>query len=162
MIAVTGGEPEYEMGEYLGFSSEVKAAATLYGISDLLSIGEGYPDEIQKVHESPAVTEALMLHGPAFDNFLGAGILSDPAKALDASPLGHIRGNLPPFLIMHGTADTLVSPKQSSRLYEALSEKGDDVTFIEVEGAGHGDIFWYQPQVIGTVTDWFRTRLMCR
>lgn len=157
MIAVTGGDPGLEKGENLGFSSEVQAAATLYGISDLRSIGEGYPDEIQKVHASPAVTEALMLHGPAFGSFPGAGILSDPAKALEASPLGHIRENLPPFLIMHGTVDTLVSPKQSSRLYEALSEKGNDVSYVTVEGAGHGDLFWYQPQLIETVTGWFRT-----
>lgn len=157
MIAVTGGDPGLEKGENLGFSSEVQAAATLYGISDLRSIGEGYPDEIQKVHASPAVTEALMLHGPAFGSFPGAGILSDPAKALEASPLGHIRENLPPFLIMHGIADTLVSPKQSSRLYEALSEKGNDVSYVTVEGAGHGDLFWYQPQLIETVTGWFRT-----
>lgn len=156
MIAVTGGDHDLEKGEYLDFSSEVQAAATLYGISSLLDIGEGFPDEIQKVHESPSVTEALMLHGPAFGSFPGAGISSDPAKALEASPLGHIRENLPPFLIMHGTADTLVSPKQSFRLYEVLSEKGNDVTYVTVDGAGHGDLFWYQPQLIGTVTDWFR------
>lgn len=155
MLAVTGGDPDYEKGEYAGFSSDVQAAATLYGISSLLNIGEGYSDDIRRVHESPSVTEALMLHGPAFGNFPGAGILSDPAKALDASPLGHIRGNLPPFLIMHGTADTLVSPRQSTQLYEALAGKGNDVTYIAVEAAGHGDLNWYQPQIIRTVTDWF-------
>ena len=29
---------------------------------------------------------------------------------LDASPLGHVSGNEPPFLLLHGSADPLVSP----------------------------------------------------
>ena len=50
-------------------SSDVQAVVSLYGISDLLSIGEGYSDEIQKVHESPAVTEALLVNGCRFQHF---------------------------------------------------------------------------------------------
>lgn len=73
-------------------SHRTQAAATLYGISNLLNIGEGFPQAIQKVHQSPAVTEALLVHGSAFRDWPGATIASDPQKALAASPMGHIRG----------------------------------------------------------------------
>ncbi len=159
MAGTTNGETEFDAGDFLDYSSDVQAAVTIYGISNLLNIGEGFPEEIQDVHHSPSVTEALLLHGPAFRTFAGAAITSDPEKALQASPMGHIDEKEPPFLIMHGSADTLVSPEQSSQLYRALQEKGNDSTYILVEGAEHGDITWYQPTVINTVVGWFKKHL---
>ncbi|MDM0122606.1 alpha/beta hydrolase [Variovorax arabinosiphilus] len=159
MLGMTNGERAFDKGAFLDKSSDVEAAVTLYGISDLRSIGEGFPDAVQKVHQSPAVTEALLLNGPAFGTFVGASIGSDPGKALAASPLGHVEGSKPPFLIMHGTADTLVSPMQSAHLYEALKAGQNKVDYILVEGAGHGDLHWYQAPVIDRVVNWFRQSL---
>lgn len=160
MMGTTNGEDEFNVGEYTDYSSDVQAAVTIYGISNLMNIGEGYPEAIQKVHESPAVTEALLFYGPAFAEFAGKSILSNPEKAMDASPLGHVKANMPPFLIMHGSADNLVSPVQSEQLYKALIEKGNKVDYVVVEGAGHGDIYWYQPTVINKVVEWFKENLM--
>lgn len=162
MMGTTNGEDEFNVGEYTDYSSDVQAAVTIYGISNLMNIGEGYPEAIQKVHESPVVTEALLIHGPAFAEFAGKSILSDPEKAMNASPLGHVKANMPPFLIMHGSADKLVSPVQSEQLYKALIEKGNKVDYVVVEGAGHGDIYWYQPTVINKVVEWFKENLMGR
>lgn len=36
--------------------------------------GEGFPDEIEKIHHSKAITEALLVHGAAFRTFCGANI----------------------------------------------------------------------------------------
>lgn len=160
MMGTTNGEKSFDVGDFTDFSSDVQAAVTIYGISNLLNIGEGYSEEIQKVHASPAVTEALLIHGPAFADFAGKSILSDPQKAMDASSLGHVKGNMPPFLIMHGSADKLVSPVQSEQLYEALKKKGNKVDYVVVEGAGHGDLYWYQPALINKVVDWFKVNLM--
>lgn len=160
MMGTTNGEKSFDVGDFTDFSSDVQAAVTIYGISNLLNIGEGYSEEIQKVHASPAVTEALLIHGPAFADFAGKSILSDPQKAMDASPLGHVKDNMPPFLIMHGSADKLVSPVQSEQLYEALKKKGNKVDYVVVEGAGHGDLYWYQPALINKVVDWFKVNLM--
>lgn len=162
MMGTTNGEDEFNVGEYTDYSSDVQAAVTIYGISNLMNIGEGYPEAIQKVHESPVVTEALLIHGPAFAEFACKSILSDPEKAMNASPLGHVKANMPPFLIMHGSADKLVSPVQSEQLYKALIEKGNKVDYVVVEGAGHGDIYWYQPTVINKVVEWFKENLMGR
>ena len=125
MVAVTGNEKEFDKGDNLHVDSTVQAAATLYGISDLRNIGAGFDEAIQKVHQSPAVTEALLVNGVAFNEYPGASILSDSDKALAASSLGHIKKNLPPFLIMHGTEDKLVSPVQSEQLCKQLSAKAE-------------------------------------
>ena len=157
MVGTTNGEKEFDQGDYLDQSSDVQAAVTIYGISNLLNIGEGYSDAIQQVHASPAVTEALLVHGPAFADFAGASILSDPEKAMKASPLGHVKEHMPPFLIMHGSNDRLVSPVQSEQLFKALTEKGNQATYVTVEGAGHGDLYWFQQPVIERVVSWFQT-----
>ncbi|MDU4356253.1 alpha/beta hydrolase [Phytobacter diazotrophicus] len=159
MLGTTNGEKEYDKGDYPEQSSDVQGVATIYGISNLLNIGEGFPEQIQQVHRSAAVTEALLVHGAAFRTFAGATIDSDPKKALAASPMGHITGHEPPFLIMHGSADTLVSPQQSAQLYQALKAKKETVEYVLVEGAEHGDIHWYQPQVIDHVVGWFKHTL---
>lgn len=159
MMALTNGDKSFEQGDFLNQSSDVQAAATLYGISNLLNIGEGFPAAIQKVHESPAVTEALLVHGSAFRDWPGAAIGSDKAKALAASPMGHLGGKKPPFLIMHGSADTLVSPQQSAQLYKALKAEGNKADYVLLEGAEHGDDHWYQQPVIDRVVSWFKDTL---
>lgn len=153
MVAVTGNEKQFDKGDNLHVDSTVQAAATLYGISDLRNIGAGFDKAIQKVHQSPAVTEALLVNGVAFNEYPGASILSDSDKALAASSLGHIKKNLPPFLIMHGTEDKLVSPVQSEQLYEALKQNGNRVTYVKVEGATHGDTVWFQKPIIDKVVN---------
>lgn len=159
MVAVTGNEKQFDKGDNLHVDSTVQAAATLYGISDLRNIGAGFDEAIQKVHQSPAVTEALLVNGVAFNEYPGASILSDSDKALAASSLGHIKKNLPPFLIMHGTEDKLVSPVQSEQLYEALKQNGNRVTYVKVEGAAHGDTVWFQKPIINKVVTWFKDNL---
>lgn len=159
MVGVTSDDKSLDQGDFTDQSSAVQAVVTMYGISNLMNIGAGAPEQIQKVHASPAVTEALLVHGPAFWNHEGASILSDSVKAMQASPMGHIRENLPPFLIMHGTADALVSPVQSDQLYEALKKTHNDVRLVKVDGAGHGDLYWYQQPVIEKVVNWFKEKL---
>ncbi len=159
MVGVTNGEKSFDKGDFLDQSSDVQAAATIYGISNLLNIAEGFSPEVQQLHQSPSATEALIVNGPAFRDFAGAPISADPGKALAASPLGHLEGAKPPFLIMHGTADNLVSPVQSKQLFEALREKGHKADYVLVEGAGHGDLPWYQQPVIDRVVEWFKTAL---
>lgn len=159
MVAVTGNEKQFDKGDNLHVDSTVQAAATLYGISDLRNIGAGFDEAIQKVHQSPAVTEALLVNGVAFNEYPGASILSDSDKALAASSLGHIKKNLPPFLIMHGTEDKLVSPVQSEQLYKALKQNGNRVTYVKVEGAAHGDTVWFQKPIIDKVVTWFKDNL---
>lgn len=159
MLGTTNGEKAFDKGDNLDQSSDVQAVATMFGISDLTTIGEGFPEAIQKVHESPAVTEALLVNGVAFRDFAGASILSDKKKALAASPLGHVGGNEPPFLILHGAQDPLVSPEQSRHLFEALQKANVPATYLLVENAKHGDLPWFQKPIVDRVVAWFTQQL---
>lgn len=155
MTGVTNGEKQFDKGDWLNVSSEVQAAVTIYGLSDLTTIGEGFGPEIDKVHESPASTEALLVHGPAFRTYPGASIMADRKAALAASPLGHDDGSEPPFLILHGALDPLVSPTQSAKLFRALKAKNVDAEYVLVDNAQHGDLPWFQKPVIERVVNWF-------
>ena len=159
MLGTTNNEKSFDKGDFLNQPSNVQAVVSLYGLSDLRNIGEGFPQEIQKVHKSPAVTEALLINGPAFRNFAGASISESSEKALQASPVGHVKGSIPPFLIMHGSADSLVSPLQSAKIFKALKNNGTDVEYTLVSGAEHGDYRWYQPEVIKRIVSWFSKKL---
>lgn len=159
MLGVTNGEKTFDKGDYLNQSSDVQAVVTLYGLSNLLNIGAGFPENIQDVHRSPASTEALLVNGAAFRDFPGAAIGNDEKKALNASPMGHINGKKPPFLIMHGSADTLVSPVQSAQLFKALKQGGNPAEYVLLEGANHGDLPWYQEPLIHRVVEWFKLTL---
>jgi acetyl esterase/lipase len=156
LLGTTGEERRFDKGSFLDKSSAVQAVVTLYGISDLRNIGAGLPERLQKVHESPAVTEALLLNGPAFSSFAGASVQSAPEKALDASSMGHLQGKKPPFLIFHGSADTHVSPVQSAQLYAGLIAGGNQASYVLVEGANHGDLSWFQKPIIERVVLWYR------
>ncbi|MDQ1095888.1 MULTISPECIES: alpha/beta hydrolase [Chryseobacterium] len=155
LMGTTNGEKAFDVGENLDQNSTVQSVVSLYGISNLTNIGEDFPDKIKAVHQSPAVTEALLVNGPAFGDFAGAPVQSNQKKALEASPIGHLKKNLPPFLLMHGDDDQLVSPSQSRQMYEALLKDGNTAQLITVKGAGHGSFHFYQPGIIKRVVDWY-------
>ena len=159
MLGTTIDIEEFDQGWFVDQTSEVQAVASLYGISNLLNIGEGYEGSHYKTHLQDNVTEALLVNGVAFSDHPGGTIDSDETKALYASPMGHVKSGLPPFLLMHGSDDTLVSPIQGSQFYQALKEEGNRVDYYLVEGAGHGDVSWYQEPVINLVVSWFKERL---
>ncbi|WP_289193626.1 alpha/beta hydrolase [Bacteroides acidifaciens] len=159
MVGTTNGEKAFDLGDFLDQSSDVQAAVSIYGISNLLNIGAGFSEAEQKVHASPSVTEALLVHGYAFASFAGKSILDDEQQALYASPMGHIKENMPPFLVMHGSNDRLVSPLQSEQLYKTLKAKNNKVDYVVLEGAGHADLPWFQQPVIDKVVKWFEDNL---
>lgn len=159
MVGATIGERQFDKGENLGYSSCVKTVVSMYGISNLLNIAAGFAPEIQAIHSSPAVTEALLVNGVAFDTNKGGSIQSDPQKALDASPMGHIKDNMPPYLLMHGNKDHLVSEIQSEQMFVALTDAGNKAEFIVVDGADHADIHWAQSSIFDIIIEWFNKYL---
>lgn len=157
MSGATNGEKNWDVGDFKEVSSDVQAVVSIYGISDLTTIGEGIGNE--NVHASAAVTEALLLNGPAFKDFAGASVNADPQKAKAASPIGHVDGTEPPFLLMHGSGDKVVSPLQSKKMFEALQNEKVEAEYVLVRGAEHGDLPWYQPGVISRVVNFFDRHL---
>lgn len=73
---------------------------------------------------------------------IGATPLSRPDLAKAASPVTYVDKNDPPFLIIHGEKDDMVSPKQSQLLSSWLSLSGVPHEVIIVAGAPHyGEMF---------------------
>ncbi|WP_165313661.1 alpha/beta hydrolase [Vibrio ziniensis] len=149
ITATTNGMKEFDKGANLDQSSDVQAAIDLYGLSDLTRVAMDYDKERQKKHESPAVPEAMLVNGVPFME--GGSIQSDLEKAAYANPITHISKKTPPFLLMHGDKDPVVSPGQTKILHEALVEKGIDSTRYVVKGADHAGFLWYQPEIMETI-----------
>jgi acetyl esterase/lipase len=63
---------------------------------------------------------------------------ADAATREQVSPLAHVHAGAPPFLLLHGTADTVVPHEQSELLAAALRDVGATVRLESVPGAGHG------------------------
>jgi dipeptidyl aminopeptidase/acylaminoacyl peptidase len=80
----------------------------------------------------------LLLGGPAEDKLELARL---------ASPLRYVAAGAPPFLLLHGSDDPLVSPEQSERLYRALMEVGTEAELYIIAGAGHGTLEFAQPEI---------------
>ena len=141
MAAATSGTKTFDTGDNLTVTSDVKAAVDLYGLSDLTRIGDDYSAEVQKKHESAGATEALWVNGSPVFGGKDGGIKADPAAAEAANPIHYISGTSAPMLLMHGTADTVVSPSQTDLLFQALRKNHIPSKRYLVKGAAHGGIY---------------------
>ena len=73
-----------------------------------------------------------------FEPMIG-GPVKDRAELWKAvSPINHVRKGAPPFLILHGTDDHLVSIDHSRELAAKLEKAGAEVKLVELEGYDHG------------------------
>jgi acetyl esterase/lipase len=102
-------------------SSRVQAVIDWYGRADLTRVSTD-----PTWANSPS---ALLLGG------CGKNVTELAKKA---SPILHVSKDDPPFLIMHGTMDTLVPFRQSQAFEGALEEAGVESHLVVLEGAGHG------------------------
>jgi acetyl esterase/lipase len=73
---------------------------------------------------------------------LGGTFQEVPERYRDASPLSWIDRRTAPFLVIHGDQDDVVPIEQSHRLLATLRAAGIEVEFMELVGAGHGDLTW--------------------
>lgn len=128
-----------DVGDNLDQSSAVNAVIDFYGVSDLTIIGAGLSEELESSHHSAATTEALLLNGAAAAQ-KGVGVF-DPSmdqKVSAASPFSYICATTPPFILFHGTADTLVSPVATKMLQNRLDDAGVYTERYVIADAGHG------------------------
>ncbi|HEV2068048.1 MAG TPA: alpha/beta hydrolase, partial [Thermomicrobiales bacterium] len=58
-------------------------------------------------------------------------------RAALASPALHAHEGAPPYLIVHGTVDPVVTPGESRRLAEAVTAAGGQATLLEATGIDH-------------------------
>ena len=130
----TSGTKTFDKGENLQESSKVSCAVDLYGLSDLSQVGMDYSPEVQQLHKSAGATEALWVNGSPVFGGKDGGVLADPKATEAANPIAYIGKNSAPMLLMHGTADKVVSPGQTDLLYQALKAKGVPAERYEIPG----------------------------
>lgn len=110
-------------------SSCVQAVVSWYSITDISTI---------EAQAGPGHTPAHGAPDGALSAYLGCTLAScDPAVVRQASPVAFASADDPPFLIMHGDADTTVPPEQSRELHEALRAKGVSSQLIMIPGVSH-------------------------
>lgn len=155
--AVTNGDKIFNVGENLEQSSKITAAVDLYGISDLTQIAANFPEDVQPLYDSAGSIAALFVNGiPAFGGVDG-GIKAHPLAAEKANPINYITKNSAPMLLMHGTADNVVSPAQTDLLFQALKNHGVEAERYLIPDANHADEYWQQDEVLELITE-FLTR----
>ncbi|MFE3854568.1 alpha/beta hydrolase fold domain-containing protein [Streptomyces griseorubiginosus] len=112
LIATTGDEFRLEGDQGVtGTTSRIHAAVSWYAPSDLTAA------------ELRAPVSALLGARPDLD--------------AEASPLHHVSARSAPVLLVHGTADTVVSVDHSRRLAAAYALHGAASELVLVDGAGH-------------------------
>ena len=136
MTGATWGAGRFETGDHDDQSSEVSAVIDLFGPSDLLRMAADFDEAAQRANLAPGNPASGYVFGPGSARSLA----EDPAAVAEADPARHVRPGTPPFLLFHGSADTLVSPSQTLLLHEALLADGVESTRYVLTGAGHGDL----------------------
>lgn len=90
---------------------------------------------------------------------IGATPLSRPDLAKGASPVTYVDKNDPPFLIIHGEKDDLVSPKQSQLLSSWLNVVGVQNELIIVKDAPHFGVMFDTDEVRNKVMTFLQEKL---
>lgn len=136
MAGVTNGMKEFDKGEYLDYSSDVQAVCDWYGPTDFLNMDKS--------------------GDPSSPYCLLAGCKPEDRDALAKTcPVTYVSDKTPPFLILHGNNDVKVNFHQSELLYDQLTAHHVPVDFYELEGAGHGSIHFFQPQIKEIIQGFF-------
>ena len=125
MLGVSGATSTFDRGKYLDYPSAVQAVADFFGPADLPNM---HFAESQMQHNAPDSPESQLI---------GGTLPECPELARAASPMHYVHSDCPPFFIIHGDCDTLVSVQQSVTLHQALIAAGVEATLRIVPGAGH-------------------------
>ncbi|MHC5560928.1 alpha/beta hydrolase fold domain-containing protein [Kocuria sp. U4B] len=108
--------------------ASVQAVAESYGPVDLAAV----------VAEAEATIPGMDGANSPEARLIGGHPAQNAEATRRASPLSWVSSAAPPFQISHGTADVLVSYRQSERLHEALLAAGTASELYLLEGYKHG------------------------
>ncbi|WP_204120656.1 MULTISPECIES: alpha/beta hydrolase [Levilactobacillus] len=123
LVGLTADDPRYETADYAGFSDKVDVVVSCFGVSNVVAL--------KNQKEFVEVTQHL--ENTAF-----------PKTLEQMSPVYQVRPDqsYPPFLLMHGSKDTLVPYQQMPEMAECLDRNGYEVEAVTVSGADHESNFW--------------------
>ena len=164
MVGVTNGVKSFDVGNNLEQSSDVQAVIDKFGASDTSKLSADFDSSAREANN-------------AKDNPIAQYIGLEPrthlldvrAATTVANPLTYVSSADPPFLILHGSQDKLVSPSQTLILHNALVAAGAHSTRYVIERAGHGDLSflgdsksglpWSTNQTMGIIVGFLRSSI---
>ncbi len=144
---------------------------SLLGVLD----GEGDPDDPSLINRESAKVQCVVAraapgdfrHQPAVPlfGFRAASVREGSVEfrqLVEASPLTYVSSDDPPFLLLHGDADSTVPFEQGELMEKALKNVGVEVRLLRIPGGGHGPTFpgaQNPPDYIGEMIRWFDQHL---
>ena len=130
MLATRGGPGPASTSDPIDSeSSTVQAVAIFFPVTDLLNLG----DSTENLHDNGPPKSFVKAFGPNSTNLAAWKIIGH-----EMSPIDYVTSNLPPTLIYHGDADTLVPLDQSQRFQAAAHRLGRTVELVVHHGGQHG------------------------
>lgn len=115
LLGLTNESAGFDSGQYLEYSSNVKAVVDYFGPTNLTD--------------------------PNFYNIYSLAleeIFDSYENMVNASPVKYVTKDAPPFLIFQGDRDILVFQSQSKELYNKLIAENATAALVIVKGATHG------------------------
>lgn len=134
LVGTSGGKNAFpKIGGNEEQSDRVQAVIDVFGPADFSTVKQqaAADKEVKNVFNFDDLSSP-------YAKLIGAPMGESAEKEKAVSPVTFVAKDNPPFLIIHGTADTLVPYAQSVELEAALKKAGVEVLLQPVPGAGHG------------------------
>jgi acetyl esterase/lipase len=132
--------------------TRVKAVAVLFPLTDFLDFGGRAIDVRADDHMGQLVRRLAFPTGLSSETDLEVN-----ERLTQISPARLVTPQAPPFLIIHGDADTVVPLQQSERMIDALKAAGVPAELIVKRGGGHPWLSLHEE--VKVLADWFDKQL---
>ncbi len=126
-IALVGESAGGQLAAMAALAVPVRAVVALYAPTDLVALLDSsgiIPSEIRERFKGTPLETLLR------------------SRLKQLSPIANVRPDMPPFLLIHGTADPLVPFDQSRDMCDKMTAAGASCELFPVRGAGHGVRWW--------------------
>jgi len=150
MVGLTANDPRYQPG-FEDVDTSVAAAVPFYGIYDFTNSNRVSSDDGMEMFFEHIVMKT--------------SLAEDRAGWEAASPLFQVRADAPPFLVIHGTNDTLAPVGEAHHFVAALrGVSRNPVAYAELQGAQHAFELFHSPRTAHVVdgvagfVSWVRAR----
>jgi len=146
LLGTTRATVLFDVDAHSDQSSAVQAVCNFSGPTDLVRL---YDHSVSA--QTPQAAEVVRL--------LGGNPHVQKLAAQKSHPGAYLEGNASPFLLVHGTEDTLVPPSQSRLLYDIFVKLSIPVHLHLIHGAGHTGPAFVAPEINAMVDDFFTRNL---
>ena len=133
-IALVGRSAGAQLAMLYGYTNE---AIPIHGVVSYYG-----PTDLAKMYRNPPKPDPIKLRHK-LTAYLGGTPDALPAAYSDASPVTHLKANLPPTLLIHGAGDHIVAPEFIREMHQKLKESGSRSILVELPWSDHSFDFVY-------------------